>query len=104
MTFMKIALTILIVAVFLYTATLGGLYFFQRNLLYFPTKYFEHPFQEIQISNQGETTTTIVLNEGNDDALIYFGGNAETVAKNAEIFHAKYPNITVYLVPGSRLI
>jgi hypothetical protein len=44
------------------------------------------------------TVQIIVLNEGNDEALIYFGGNAEQVIANAQEFSPTFANKTISLV------
>ncbi|MGC9352089.1 MAG: alpha/beta hydrolase, partial [Sulfurovum sp.] len=49
-------------------------------------------------SNEGETIRVITLNEGKPKAMIYFGGNGESVAYSAENFYENFPDHTVYLV------
>ncbi len=95
---MKIILGISSIVLVTYLCAAGLLYIFQRNLLYFPTEKYEHPFERISISSQGETIEVIVLNKGHDKALIYFGGNAEAVVSNTEAFSSNFPDVTSYLV------
>lgn len=73
------------------------LYIFQRNLLYFPTDKYEHPFEEIRLKNQNESISVITLNKGKNKALIYFGGNAEVVISSAEKFKSAFSDFTIYL-------
>lgn len=40
-----------------------------------------------------------VTNPGKQRAMIYFGGNAEAVEYNAEVFKTTLPDVTVYLLP-----
>ena len=94
----KILLSLVITTLLLYIAACGFLYIFQRNFLYYPSEKLEHPFDEIQINNDNETVSVIVLNKGNDEALIYFGGNGEAVINNARNFTSVFTNKTVYLV------
>lgn len=74
------------------------LYIFQRNLLYFPTAEYSHSFDQLSLKNEQENLNIIVLNGGKQNALIYFGGNAEAVVANADDFVRNFPDRTVYLV------
>jgi pimeloyl-ACP methyl ester carboxylesterase len=76
----------------------GILYFKQHSLLYFPTPKIPHDFDDMIFSNQGEDLNIIVINKGNQKALLYFGGNSETVAENADRFSETFSDHTVYLV------
>ena len=74
------------------------LYIFQRDLLYFPSSKKEYDYSKLLLEYEGETLNTIVLNKGQQKAIIYFGGNAESVVSNSEIFLKIFPNYTIYLV------
>lgn len=74
------------------------LFVFQRDFLYFPTEKTTHPFEIKQFSISKETIDVIVLNNGKDNAIIYFGGNGESVVSNAPDFTKIFPQHTVYLV------
>ena len=74
------------------------LYVSQRSLLYYPTPKQNHPFEERVFNNEGESINVIVLNQGRDQAILYFGGNAESVVGNAAQFEFLFPLHTVYLV------
>ena len=74
------------------------LFVFQRDFLYFPTAKTTHPFPIRQFSMSEETIDVIVLNNGKDNAIIYFGGNGESVVGNAPDFTKIFPQHTVYLV------
>ncbi len=95
-------MTILIIAarlaVIAYLFFAGLLYFKQHSLLYFPTPKVPHDYDEMIFSHQGEDLNIIVLNKGNKKAILYFGGNSEPVAINADKFAKIFPNHTVYLV------
>ncbi|BAJ03044.1 conserved hypothetical protein [Shewanella violacea DSS12] len=58
----------------------------QRSFIYFPTEVVEHRFDEVIFENDDVSTTSILLNKGQDKAIIYFGGNAENVAFTAPEF------------------
>lgn len=74
------------------------LFLFQRKLLYFPTPEISHDYQQISVKNQGETIEVIVVNPDQKDAIVYFGGNAESVIYNADDFSKYFPDRTIYLV------
>ena len=69
----------------------------QRKFLYFPTQSIPHSYDQENISNEDETIKVIVLNKGRNEALLYFGGNAEPVIYNAADFLKAFPLHTVYL-------
>ena len=73
------------------------LFFRQRSMIYFPTPEEPHRYAEKIIQNEGESIKVIVLNPGKDDAIIYFGGNAEAVGYNAYEFMQDFPEHTLYL-------
>lgn len=74
------------------------LFFFQRNLLYFPTAKIAHGYATLTLENENEALEVIVLNAGRDQALLYFGGNAEAVVLNATEFLNAFPQYTIYLL------
>ncbi len=73
------------------------LFFRQRSMIYFPTPVESHGYAEEIIQNEGESIKVIVLNPNKDEAIIYFGGNAEAVIYNAYEFLQDFPDHTVYL-------
>ncbi|MEM6986782.1 MAG: alpha/beta hydrolase [Pseudomonadota bacterium] len=74
------------------------LYLSQRNFIYFPTGSVDHDYEALTVENQGERLNIIRLNAGNRRAVLYFGGNAESVAFSGEEFQRALPEHTVYLV------
>ena len=78
---------------------LAGLLLFvrQRSMIYFPTAEESHRYAEETINNEGEAIKVIVLNPGQEKAIIYFGGNAEAVIYNAFDFEKSFTSHTVYL-------
>jgi len=74
------------------------LYIFQRNLLYFPAPKEDYPYEKMLLKYDGEVLNTIVLNKGQKRAIIYFGGNGESVVYSSEEFMRNFPNHTLYLV------
>ena len=82
-----------------YCLLLAWMYLFQRSLIYFPTP-FDSTFTAAQVSfdNQGITLQGWVINPGQSKAIIYFGGNSETITANRELFEAVFSDYSVYLV------
>lgn len=75
------------------------LYLHQRAMIYFPTL----PRSDIrtewlEIPSQGDVLRVWRLNPGHASALIYFGGNAEDVARNIDDYRRAFSSHTVYLV------
>ena len=85
-----------LISIYLFVAAL--LFVFQRNFLYFPSPKIEHGFETMHISVDDKTLEIIVLNAGERDAILYFGGNGESVVANAPDYTATFPNQTAYLV------
>ena len=82
----------------IYLLACAVMYLLQRKLIYYPTGKIPHSFTKLKLVNQNETIEVIVLNEGRNEALLYFGGNAEAVIYNAEDFLTAFPQHTVYLL------
>ena len=70
----------------------------QRDLLYAPTDKVKHIFNEVIFHNDKESINVIVVNDKKEKAILYFGGNGETVARSAFAFDRFFPDHTVYLV------
>ncbi len=93
-------LSILLFSLLLYLGTALFLYTAQDNLLYFPSPPTTHTYQPIFIENEGWEIEVTVLTPrlSTDKALIYFGGNAESVSNNAPYFEKEFTEHAVYLV------
>jgi hypothetical protein len=74
------------------------LFFYQRKLIYFPTANIPHDYEQQQLIHDNITLEVIVLNQGQKEAIIYFGGNAESVVYSVENFLDTFPRQTVYLL------
>lgn len=70
----------------------------QRDLLYAPTDKLNHLFNEVIFHNEKESINVIVVNDKKTNAILYFGGNGDTVALSAFAFDRFFPEHTVYLV------
>ncbi len=96
---MKKILIFLIKLILLAYITFGILLFInQRDLLYAPTDKVNHVFDEIIFHNDNESINVIVVNYKKKKAILYFGGNGDTVARSAFAFDKFFPEYTVYLV------
>jgi uncharacterized protein len=74
------------------------LYLNQRDMLYFPTPQIETPYDTMTLFNEGESIKVIVLNRGHENAILYFGGNAESMASSSDYIAQQFPHFTVYLM------
>ena len=74
------------------------LFLYQRKFLYFPTTKISHEYVKQQLNHDNVTLEVIVLNQGQKEAIIYFGGNAESVVYSAKNILAAFPRQTVYLL------
>lgn len=92
--FLRIALLTLL------TYVLVGLYLYlnQDNFLYFPTADKVTKHEHLNFKNEGENIHVLKLNPGYPKAIIYFGGNAESMANSADEIAAQFPKFTVYLM------
>ena len=74
------------------------LYIKQHDFLYHPTAKVETKYKNMVLKNDNENINIIVLNEGHDNAILYFGGNAESMAQSSDYIAGQFPNFTVYLM------
>ena len=95
---MKLALRLIRSIVFIYLSVALLLFLLQRNLLYYPSPDTEHEYDVVQYEVDDVSLNVIILNQGKDNAVLYFGGNAEAVVGNAYFFNKVLPDRTVYLV------
>ena len=71
---------------------------YQRDVLYYPSPQYNHHYQSKTFHNENETIEVIVLNEGKENGIIYFGGNGESIVHSAPDHLKNFPQHTVYLV------
>ncbi|MEH6823526.1 MAG: alpha/beta hydrolase [Motiliproteus sp.] len=74
------------------------LFVFQRDLIYFPSATYAHTLTIEPFLNEGERVEVVVLNESNENAILYFGGNAESVVHSSVSLANAFPAHTLYLV------
>ena len=95
----KLIQTILLIAVVAYIAIGAYLYINQREFIYFPTQGVRPTAeQEIELQNQNETLRGWVVNPYREDAIIYFGGNAERIETSIVDYKALFDDFTIYFI------
>lgn len=89
----------LTIAVLVYVGACLLLYLGQRRLIYFPRAEVERaPAEAIWLPSAGERLKLWRLGGTSRSAIIYFGGNAEDVAKNIPDYAGWLPAYSVYFV------
>jgi len=92
---MSILSTVLLV----YIGCCAYLYLAQRSFIYFPTPESQNvAADDLRLDLDDATVQVWRLAADNEDAIIYFGGNAEDVALNIGQFSRIFPNKAIYLV------
>jgi pimeloyl-ACP methyl ester carboxylesterase len=82
-----------------YVALCALLYLQQRRLIYYPQFTRVNAAQtDFALARRDVVLRGWVVNPGRRDAVLYFGGNAESVEENRESFTRALPSHTVYLV------
>lgn len=94
----KFVMRVFRVAVLVYIGLGGYLYFMQRSFIYLPAPETPTQFNTRVFHNEGEAIKTFALNDGSSKAILYFGGNAESVSFNAKAFSTLFTDYGVYLV------
>jgi len=87
-----------VIILFGYVAMGAFLYINQRSYLYFPTADTKTAYHHMTMHNDGESINVIVLNKGHKNAILYFGGNAESMVQSSDYIAGQFPDFTVYLM------
>lgn len=95
---MKLLIMLSVLLLLLYLAAGAWLYLKQRSLLYFPSPAIETSYDTMTIVNGNVQIHITVTNPGQPHALLYWGGNGETVAAGAGVFAEALPSYSTYLV------
>lgn len=85
--------------IFSYLCCCALLYFGQRALLYFPSPNDVVAAKSISFTNEGVELKGWIVNPGQAQALLYYGGNAEKIEQNIALFESKFTAYSVYLIP-----
>ncbi|MCK5760731.1 MAG: alpha/beta hydrolase [Candidatus Delongbacteria bacterium] len=96
---MTITLSILKILATIYIIFALLLYFMQRKLLYLPQEGSQNvDATEIEFKNGDIVLRGWIVNEGKDKAMLYYGGNAETIDTNIAFYRENFPDYTLYLI------
>ncbi len=91
---------LLLITALLYAALSAWVYFRQRDFIYFPQfTRADLPAADLEIPVDAAVLRGWVVNPGNKDAVIYFGGNAEPVQAMRTDLEHWFPARSSYLVP-----
>ena len=83
-----------------YASACGLLYAAQGTVLYHPSPLLLEPdAQAITIAGTSGPLRGWIVTPGKGDALVYYGGNGESVERAVEFFRTQLPERSVYLVP-----
>jgi len=74
-------------------------YIFQRSFLYFPQPAGQVDATGISFDNKGQILTGWILNPGQQQALIYYGGNAGAIENNIDFLGKVATDYSIYLIP-----
>ena len=89
----------LLVVVVIYLVICVYVYVNQRAFIYFPQPGVLYTGEQpIEIGSGELTLRGWVVNEGCDEAVIYFGGNAERLEASIPDFKRIFGNRTIYLI------
>lgn len=100
MTILKPVAALLALVVLGYLALCGWFYLKQRDFVYFPQfTRADLPITDLALDVDDLTLRGWVVNPGKQDAIIYFGGNAESIEAMRPALTVGFPNHTSYLLP-----
>jgi hypothetical protein len=74
------------------------LYLYQEKILYHPTPAIKINYPKIVLHQEGADVVVHVINPGHKNAILYFGGNAESMAQSADYIAMQFPEFTCYLM------
>jgi pimeloyl-ACP methyl ester carboxylesterase len=96
---MKAVASLLILALLAYAAVCALLYLKQRDMMYYP-QFTRVDVAQTDFALQREDATLRgwLLNPGKAKAIVYFGGNGESIQDNRDDFLRWFPGHSVYLV------
>jgi uncharacterized protein len=100
MTMLRALLGVLALLALAYGALCGWFYANQRDLMYFPQFTRANvPPTDLELAVDGATLKGWIVNPGRTDAIIYFGGNAESMEAMRDELARWFPRNSGYLVP-----
>jgi len=81
----------------IYVLCAALLFLLQRAFLYAPTAEYSHSFETVELPVEGFVNKSIVLNKNNKNAILYFGGNGESIVHSAADLEHAFPDHALYL-------
>jgi len=98
-TIRRMMIKVILIAAVVYLAVCAYLYLNQRDFIYFPQQGVLYTGEKPVEIRSGEITLRgWIVNEGSDEAVIYFGGNGERPEASIPDFKVIFDNQTVYLI------
>jgi uncharacterized protein len=98
--FLKVVMGLVGLAVVAYLCICAWMYFRQRHFLYFPQETrVDARNTDFVVEHDGITLRGWAANPGRDNAVLYFGGNAERIEQTRDEFLRWIPATSVYLLP-----
>ncbi len=94
---MIIVRNILFLLVALYVLASAYLYVMQDSIVFYPTPPVEKEAERFMLELQGQQLEVWTHNREQSTAVIYFGGNAESIERNLDYFIREMPDLALYL-------
>ena len=94
----RLSKIILFTFLFAYVGFGALLYIYQNSILYHPTPKIQTSYGGFTLKNVEAKVYVHVLNEGHKSAILYFGGNGESMARSSDYIAKQFPEFTCYLL------
>lgn len=94
---MIIVRNILFLLVALYVLASAYLYVMQDSIVFYPTPPVEKEAERFMLEHQGQQLEVWTHNREQSTAVVYFGGNAESIERNLDYFIKEMPDFALYL-------
>ncbi|HFD13991.1 MAG TPA: hypothetical protein ENJ34_01660, partial [Epsilonproteobacteria bacterium] len=94
----RLSKIVLLTLLFGYIAIGAFLYSIQDKLLYHPTPNIKIEYPQLVLQEDGAKVVVHILNKGHKNAILYFGGNGESMARSANYIAQQFPEFTCYLM------
>ena len=91
-------MTLILIALLAYAGFVSYLYFFQRSFIYIPHSRYVDTASLMLLQRPDAKIRVTARQFRTDQAIIYFGGNAEDVSFNLPDFENRFPHHAIYLM------
>jgi uncharacterized protein len=96
----KLLMGLITLVVIAYLGICAWMYFRQRDLMYFPQETrVDAKNTDFVVTHDGVTLRGWAVNPGRENAVLYFGGNADRIEQMRDEFPKWIPGTSVYLLP-----